>query len=159
METVAAEIAEASMRLRDLLGPEIVPIFVPPWNRIDRSHAARLPALGFAGLSCFRGHQLEKAGGPALLDTDLDVMDWHGGRVGRRHEELIAELTGFLAQRRVSGVGDTTLGVLLHHRDHDETVWSFLDALLRLTRAHPAVHIADPMALLREQSDETAAAG
>ena len=147
--TVDAGIAEAGLHLRELFGEAPVPIFVPPWNRIAPGHAARLPALGFAGLSCFRGHRLAGTAGLALLDTDLDVMDWQGGRVGRRHEELVAELAALLAHRRSgSGAAGATLGVLLHHRDHDETVWSFLDALLRLARAHPAVRIAEPKALL-----------
>ena len=154
-----AEIADAGLRLRELLGEAPVPIFVPPWNRIAPGHAARLPALGFAGLSCFRGHRLAGTAGLALLDTDLDVMDWQGGRVGRRHDELVAELAALFAQRRSGGGAGATLGVLLHHRDHDETVWSFLDALLRLARAHPAVRIAEPKALLHGRRGATTPPG
>lgn len=157
--TVDAEIAEAGLRLRDLLGDKLVPIFVPPWNRIDPRHAARLPALGFTGLSCFRGHRLAGTGDLVLLDTDLDVMDWQGGRVGRQHEELVAELVSLLAQRRTGSIDEPTLGVLLHHRDHDDTVWSFLDGLLRLARAHPAVHLAEPRALLNGRREGTASGG
>jgi hypothetical protein len=40
------------------------------------------------------------------------------------------------------------LGLLLHHRDHDDGAWSVLDGILSLAAAHPAVRCADPAALL-----------
>lgn len=152
-QAVEAEIAQAARRLRDLLGESPLPVFVPPWNRIDPGHAARLPALGFTGLSCFRDHRHAPAGGPPLLNTHVDVMDWQGGRIGRRHDALIAEIAALLAQWRAAPGGADTLGLLLHHRDHDETVWSFLDGLLGLARSHPATALADPRRLLHPGHD------
>ena len=146
---VDAEMTEASQRLRALLGESILPIFVPPWNRIDSGHAARLSTLGFQGLSCFRDHRHGAAGGPRLLNTHVDVMDWHGGRIGRAHAELIAETTGLLAQWRAAPHGPDTLGLLLHHRDHDDTAWAFLDGLLAQVSNHPAVTLTDPRSLLQ----------
>jgi hypothetical protein len=146
---VRAEIGLARQRLGDLLGPALLPVFVPPWNRIDRGVAALLPELGFAGLSCFRGFTLGEAGGPALANTDIDVMDWHGGRVGRPAEALAAEVAAQLAGRRQQrNAQSRTLGLLLHHRDHDETAWNALEALLSRLCAHPAVQRTDPRALL-----------
>jgi len=146
-QTVDAEIALGSRRLAELLGPAVLPVFVPPWNRIDPGHAARLPALGFAGLSCFRNYSLGPQGGPALLNTHVDVMNWQGGRVGRAPGELLAEITTWLAAAREAGTRNADLGLLLHHRDHDETVWSFLAELLNAA-AHPAVNLVDPGLLL-----------
>lgn len=148
---VAGEIAAARNRLHDLLGDGIVPIFVPPWNRIDPLHAAHLPARGFAGLSCFHGDQTA-AGLLRLLHTDLDVMDWRGGRKGRDHDDLLGELIARLEAMRSASSSESTLGILLHHRDHDDTVWTFLDALLELCAAHPAVSLADPRRLLTQRS-------
>lgn len=147
-QEVDTEIVKASRHLRDLLGEAVLPVFVPPWNRIDRGHAARLPALGFAGLSCFRDHRHGPDGGPLLLNTHVDVMDWQGGRMGRKHADLIAEITGLLARWREEPQGPDTLGLLLHHRDHDETAWAFLDDLLARTAHHPAVMLTDPRRLL-----------
>lgn len=153
-EAVDAEIALARARLTDLLADALLPVFVPPWNRIDPAHAARLPALGFAGLSCFRDDVIPQEQGPARLPTHLDVMDWKRGRVGRAHDDLLAELLGLLARRREAGAGASAaggaLGVLLHHRDHDDTVWSFLDTLLKRVAAHPSVSVADPRDLLAD---------
>jgi len=145
--TVDAEIALGSRRLAELLGPAILPAFVPPWNRIDPGHAARLPALGFTGLSCFRNYCLGPRGGPALLNTHIDVMDWQGGRIGRPPAELLAEIVAWLSAARETGALAADLGLLLHHRDHDETVWSFLTAFLKAA-GHPAVSLVDPGRLL-----------
>lgn len=147
--TVAAEITDAAERLRQLFGGSVVPIFVPPWNRIAPTpHAAGLASLGFRALSCFRGYRLGADDGPVLLNTHLDVIDWQGGRVGRRHEALISELTALLEARRLGSAPDAPVGILLHHRDHDDVVWSFLDDLLRLLASHPAISLVDPRALL-----------
>ncbi|RYE32670.1 MAG: polysaccharide deacetylase [Hyphomicrobiales bacterium] len=146
---VDADIARGWQRLRDLLGDAALPVFVPPWNRIAPSHAARLGALGFAGLSCFRGFRLGPDGGPRLLNTDIDVMDWHGGRVGRPVAAILAELAALLAERRLREAGDIELGLLLHHRDHDETAWSGLLDLLGAVHHHPAIRMIDPATLVR----------
>lgn len=146
---VDAEIAAARGRLRDLLGGDLLPIFVPPWNRIDPGHAARLGHLGFSGLSCFRNYRHGAGGGPHLLNTHVDIMDWQGGRIGRRADDLLPEIVAQLAAlRRDSDDRTAVLGLLLHHRDHDDGAWSVLDGILSLAAAHPAVHCADPAALL-----------
>jgi hypothetical protein len=147
-EAVRAEIILARQRLGDVIGASL-PVFVPPWNRIDRGLAAQLPELGFSGLSCFRGFALGEAGGPVLSNTHIDVMDWHNGRIGRAAEALAAEICAQLAARRQRGdIGIGTLGLLLHHRDHDETAWNALEALLLRLCAHPAVLPTNPRALL-----------
>jgi hypothetical protein len=149
---VETEIVAGRDRLASLFGAHLLPVFVPPWNRIDRGIAAWLPALGFTGLSCFRGFALGPDGGPRLFNTDLDVVDWQGGRVGRGLDDLAAELSVQLAARRLApSGGDVPLGLLLHHRDHDETAWASLDALLRLLTAHPAIAATDPRELFSDR--------
>ncbi len=145
VDTALAEIAEGRARLSSLFGPAMLPVFVPPWNRIGPEIAARLPGLGFPGLSCFRGFALGENGGPALANTHLDIIDWHGGRVGRDAESLADELARLLARERQASAGpETVFGILLHHRDHDETAWAGLDALLDIIAGHPATHLVDP---------------
>ncbi|PTM40891.1 polysaccharide deacetylase family protein [Bosea sp. 124] len=142
---ITAEIGEAHRRLDNLFGPALLPIFVPPWNRIDPGHAALLLELGFSGLSCFRGYTLGPAGGPRLGNTHLDIMDWGGGRIGRSSQDLVAETCRLLAARRTDASPDNdAFGVLLHHRDHDATAWDFLDAFLLLATRHAAVIPTDP---------------
>jgi len=153
-QAVRAEIILARQRLGELFGSSLLPIFVPPWNRIDRTLAAALPEMGFSGLSCFRGFTLGQNGGPVLANTDIDIMDWHGGRIGRSTEALAAEIAAQLAARRRQGEPRScTLGLLLHHRDHDETAWSALDALLSRLCAHPAVSPSGPLAVFGLAAD------
>lgn len=141
------EIAAARQRLDYLFGPALLPIFVPPWNRIDREVAAALPALGFTGLSCFRGFTLDERGGPALVNSEIDIIDWHGGRIGWPAPAIVNELTALLAARREQGDPDDRIGLLLHHRDHDDAAWALLDSLLAHLGPHPAIRLADPRQL------------
>lgn len=143
------EIAQARSRLGDILSAAVLPVFVPPWNRIDPGHASLLPELGFSGLSCFRGYSLNPGGGPRLANTHLDIMDW-GSRTGRQPHELIAETCRLLAARRADPrQDDDAFGILMHHRDHDATAWGFLDAFLALSTRHPAVRPTDPRSLFQ----------
>ncbi len=146
-EAVLAEIAAARARLAELLEGDVLPVFVPPWNRIDPELAPALPALGLAGLSCFRGFALAGGHGPALANTSIDIMDWRGGRIGRPAPALAGEIAAMLERRRLSGSRDGSLGLLLHHLDHDETAWAFLDGLLALVARHPALAFDDPRRL------------
>lgn len=139
-------IAQARGRLDDILGAAVLPVFVPPWNRIDPSHAALLPELGFSGLSCFRGYSLGTGGGPTLANTHLDIMDW-GSRTGRQPAGLIMEACQLLAAQRGESRQDNAFGILMHHRDHDATAWDFLDGFLALSTRHPAVRPTDPRSL------------
>jgi hypothetical protein len=139
-----ADLRQGWQRLSELFGPGLLPVFVPPWNRIDPDLASRLPELGFTGLSCFRGFRLAGTGDLALANTDLDIMDWQGGRIGRSVEAMAAELVGTLASRREAGGAETMIGLLLHHRDHDTAGWLALERLLAVMTAHPAIRPTDP---------------
>lgn len=126
------EIARGRRRLAGLHGKRFVPVFVPPWNRIDSALAARLPETGITWLSAF-GHKAMP--GIRAVNTGIDVMDWHGTRGGRPHDALVGEIVSELT--RLFDTGRGAAGVLTHHLVHDETVWSFLDRLFALTTAHP----------------------
>ncbi|HEV7257983.1 MAG TPA: polysaccharide deacetylase [Bosea sp. (in: a-proteobacteria)] len=146
---IVAELSLARRRLEALFGEALLPVFVPPWNRIAPEHAALLPKLGFAGLSCFRGYALGPAGGPQLGNTDLDIMDW-GSRTGRRPEELIAEACRLLAAKRVASSPEAdAFGILMHHRDHDDAAWGFLDGFLAHATRHTAVAPTAPRSLFQ----------
>lgn len=146
-DEVLAEIAAGRARLRALFGERALPVFVPPWNRIDPQIAAALPGLGLSGLSCFRNFRLGPAGGPRLVNTDLDVIDWHRGRVGRAAGDLLAEMTALLAAGREDGTRSACFGLLLHHQVHDGAIWDVLTILLDRLSGHTAVAFTGPDAL------------
>lgn len=141
---VLAEIGTGRQRLLQLFGERALAVFVPPWNRIDPGIAAGLPELGFTGLSCFRNFGLGPAGGPRLVNSDLDLIDWRHGRAGRRAGDLLAEMLALLAGGRTRPGPAASLGLLLHHQDHDDAAWSFLGALLTHVGGHGAVAFPSP---------------
>lgn len=141
---ILAEIAAGQKRLQELFGSAFVPVFVPPWNRIHPNVAAELPSLGFTGLSCFRNFAIGSASGPRLVNTDLDLIDWHGGRVGRQPGDLLAEMVETLAIRRMSPEPNQLFGLLLHHHDHDSVAWDVLTNLLARLSGHAVVAFSSP---------------
>ena len=142
-ETVLAELDRGRTKLARLHGPRLVPALVPPWNRIDPALIARLPGLGFAGLSTYGP---EPSGAPLpVVNTHADLIDWRGTRGGRAAGVLAEELAARLAGLRQAGTGvadtgvaDTGVaGLLTHHLDHDEAAWSALATILAETARHP----------------------
>lgn len=130
---VLAEIGEGLKRLEDLFGERAFPMLVPPWNRIDPSLLPALPPLGIQALSTF-GRE-NRNGRVPLLNTHIDIIDWHGTRGGRPMETLFGEIL----QRIGESDGDPldTVGILSHHLVHDAAAWRFLETLFELTREHP----------------------
>lgn len=134
-EALSADFAEARARLQDLFGSEAGRWYVPPWNRIAPDVAGLLPSAGFSALSAF-GQASHGVAGLAQINCQIDLIDWRGGRVGRSAAWVASELALALAAARLGGL--TSIGVLGHHLDHDETTWSVLEQLGSLIAAHPA---------------------
>ncbi|GGH23743.1 hypothetical protein SAMN05444007_10243 [Cribrihabitans marinus] len=132
--------ASGLRRLRDLFGPALRPVFVPPWNRIAGDVTVGLPALGFRVLSTARPRPLpEAAPGLAQVNTHLDPIDWHGTRGLLPAESLIAQLTADLRDRRTGRTDpDEPYGLLTHHLVHDEDIWAFSRAVLTRLLDGPA---------------------
>ncbi|MBX4924609.1 polysaccharide deacetylase family protein [Rhizobium binae] len=144
-EIVLGELAEGFRLLERRHPARFLPVLVPPWNRIDSALIPALPGLGFAALSVYGR---AKPGGPlSLLNTHVDIIDWHGTRGGRGDDELVAELVAELRDRFAGS--DEPIGVLTHHLVHDAAAWNFLSALFAATSRHPAVRWLPAPALLR----------
>ncbi len=140
------EAAEALRIACDKLPPQrLLPVFVPPWNRMADDLARDLPSLGYRGLSA--------AGGPAIAgltraDAGLDVIDWRGTRSLRDPDALLDRL---IAHAETGA--QPPLGLLTHHLAHDEAVWDFLGELVPLLARHPAVRLRDPKILFLSTVD------
>lgn len=161
-------ITELSQGMRDLMrafGASFLPFLVPPWNRIDPKVAAMLPQQGYFGLSCFGPRAYGGAGGAgstddapffpparlAVINAHLDLLTWKGGAAFAGREKLIRLAAERLANRREGRTDpDEPLGILTHHRDHDEATWSFLEELLGRLGHHPAVRFQSITALLTQ---------
>ena len=142
------ELRAGRERLEILLGAPVLPIFVPPWNRMGEDAAAVLPAAGYALVSGYRG----RPEGPLpRLDTHVDVVDWRAGRRFAGADAVLDALVAALAARR--GTADSRpTGVLTHHLVHDTAAWRFLEDLLAWTAEAPGVRWVRPRDALPGQT-------
>lgn len=128
-------VADAQRALRvghNHLGAKLLPVFVPPWNRIAGELIPHLPRMGFAGLSTFtdRG-ATSPAPGLLQINTHVDPIDWRGTRSAVEPRQIIAALTGAI-ERRLTGEADRDepIGLLTHHLVHDEVIWMLSERLI-----------------------------
>ena len=138
-------------RLRSLFGARALPLLVPPWNRIAPEFLPLLPLHGIAGLSVTpsRGRR-EVPAGLAMADVHVDVVAWRDDRGFVGEAAALGGLVGWLRAARLADPATATpIGVLTHHLVMDLATAAFLDRLLAVTRAHPAVRWAAPAELLQ----------
>ena len=143
---VLDELQSGLDKLQDLHGRRLVPMLVPPWNRIDAGIVTSLADIGYRALSVFGP---EKNTVPPCLNTHVDVIDWHGSRGGRDDDILFSETAARIL--RTVEEGGTT-GILTHHLVHDDTVWRFLRHLFEVTTGHPAARWRSSKDLVNEIS-------
>ena len=139
-------------RMSGLFGARFLPVMVPPWNRIDGAVAARLPRLGFRGLSTY-GPRPDQApaGGLQQVNCHLDLLRWTDPRGFLGLEPAITLAVEHLRARREGQVDpDEPTGILSHHLAHDAAAWAFLTDLLARLLEHPAARIVDPAELFPE---------
>ena len=116
-------------------------MLVPPWNRISDDLVPELSAIGFRALSTF-GDQAHDS--IAMINTQIDIIDWKGNRGARTTHDLVSEI---IARIQAS---EDAVGVLTHHLVHDQRAWEFLEQLFSVTSQHPAVRWVASGQLLQE---------
>lgn len=131
-EGAADEIQKGIGALQQMFGADLVPVFVPPWNRIDAGLIAALPDLGFAGLSTFTPRAARLATpGLVQINTHVDPIYWKGGGGLVPPEVQIAALVQNLQDRRFGRTDNAEpLGFLTHHLVHNHDIWAFAEACL-----------------------------
>ncbi len=146
------ELAAGRTRLRALFGDAapMLPILVPPWNRIDPGLVPRLPAIGITGLSSFAPRRSAPALVPRQVNTHLDLLHWDARR-GREPAAFVGtsaaldDVIEHLAARRLGRAdADEPTGLLTHHLALDAACWSFAEQLIRRVAGHPAGHWLRP---------------
>ncbi|WP_171131681.1 MULTISPECIES: polysaccharide deacetylase family protein [unclassified Ruegeria] len=132
LETLSTEAEAGLNRLQDLFGESLVPMFVPPWNRITGEVIAELPKLGYRFLSTATPRKSAyPADGLAQVNTHLDPIDWRGTRSLKDPDALIEQTVGLLKDRREGhSDNDEPFGVLTHHLVHDPDIWAFTRDLI-----------------------------
>ena len=130
-QIVINELAKGMEKLTNLFGPSLLPVLVPPWNRIDPNLLPMLPDIGFRAISAFGRKPMSKAVDMlSVINTNVDLIDWKGTRGCRNHDDLIVEIANELAESRAGD--DRPIGLLTHHLVHDLAVTEFLDAFFQL---------------------------
>lgn len=125
LDDVVGDITRGTERLQVLFGAHLMPVLVPPWNRMREDLAPQLAGAGIEAFSTFT-HRLIA---PAMqANAHVDVMDWTN-RTGKPADAVLAELAGALAVARVGGGYE--VGVLTHHLVHDAATWEACEAMVR----------------------------
>lgn len=126
-------------RLLQLFGERLLPVLVPPWNRLGESLLPDLAALGFAGLSTYGPRARASTHGLTQVNCHLDLIDWPGNRRFLGEAAALELLTGHLAARREGRAdAEEPSGILSHHLDHDSATSDFLARLLAFLARQPA---------------------
>jgi hypothetical protein len=143
---VACDLVAGWARLSELFGIRALPVFVPPWNRLDNTFLPLLESCGFHGISRSRPRATARPA-PGIVEANIhvDLVDWAGGRGFIGEEPALGGLIGHLRARRLGAVdADEPTGILTHHLIQDEATNAFLDRLLAMSVPHPAVRWLDP---------------
>ncbi len=132
---VAACVAEIAQGWRVLQAaglPRLLPVFVPPWNRLAPEVIPALPEIGFRGLSCSNPRTAaEAAPGLTQVNIHMDPIRWKTGGAFRGTASCLGSLVEHLAARRLGQVDpDEPTGINTHHLQTDEVTWAFLEALI-----------------------------
>ena len=119
------ELRSGLRRLHKQFGARLLPLFVPPWNRIEPSYFAGLADAGYRGVSTYGPRESQNNEGLQRVNTHVDPIFWRGDRGLVPPETLITELAKTLRDRREerSDISEP-LGLLTHHLVHTEEVWA-----------------------------------
>jgi len=120
------EAREGKAVLDDAFGPQSLPLFVPPWNRI--ADDLPLAECGYQGISVFGQREISFENGLTRFDSHIDPVDWRGSRSAVPMQSLADQVALLLES-------DAPIGLMTHHLVHDEAIWETCAELLtRLTR-------------------------
>ena len=136
---VLGELGTGWLALERLFGPAVLPVLVPPWNRIAPGLVPALPEIGFRGLSTFGIRSRTRlVSGWVQVNTHIDLIDWRTRRFAG-DEVMLGAIARALAAARAS---DEPLGMLSHHLAMDEAAWDFLNSFWERFGGTPGIGIA-----------------
>jgi predicted glycosyltransferase len=145
VEVMAREATQALLHAREWLGSKLLPVFVPPWNRVAPDLLPELARGGFRSVSTFADRKTASpAEGLLQVNTHVDPIDWRGTRSLLDPALIVASLAGTI-ERRMAGDADPEepIGFLTHHLVHDDVIWAFCEALM-LRLAAQAIPVLRP---------------
>lgn len=151
-DALAADLRRGWTLLRRGLPARLLPILVPPWNRIAPWVVDALPGLGYAGWSGF-GARTASAGIQAV-NVHIDVIDWRGSRGFAGEAAALAQAVAHLADRRAGRTDPAEpTGLMTHHAVHDPATWAFIERLLEAVGGHANASWLSPQNLFADQTE------
>lgn len=146
---VLDELRQGMMKLAQLFKDRFVPVVVPPWNKMDAELLPYLPVMGYRGASAsYKRHRPVPPGDLRVADAHCDLLTWkdkaHGAKFAGS-EKCVNALVEHLRDKRTNKADEAEpTCILTHHLEMNADAWAFLDALLNVTRVHPAVAWLSP---------------
>lgn len=131
--TMLDELDHALSIIRKRFPKHFLPVFVPPWNRMDKKLVPELAGLGYCGLS--RLGPRENHGKFLEINAHVEVTDWKKRETHTR-ERFAALLAKSLRACAASG---EPLGIVSHHRIHDDKAFALLDEVFARLRAETSL--------------------
>ncbi|AGW13983.1 polysaccharide deacetylase family protein [Megalodesulfovibrio gigas] len=122
------DLTAGRLRLETLLGPAFLPLFTPPWNRVDEDTLELLAELGYAAIS--RSRNARPPALPSLPDVYINV-DLHT----RKEPTPDAAWTGLL-QELEDGAAAGRIGIMCHHQRMNRAALDWLAGFLSLLAGH-----------------------
>jgi hypothetical protein len=131
---VRAQLANGLERLDELFGGRVLPVLVPPYNRL----AAQLTPIVAAAYRFLSVHGDFPGIAMPSRNTHIDIIDWRLQQ-SQAPARLIRTLVTALRLRRY-GILPVTLplGILTHHLSLTTSMWSSLEAILEHICSHTA---------------------
>ncbi|MEX3314113.1 polysaccharide deacetylase family protein [Sulfitobacter sp. PS-8MA] len=133
---IEEDLREGWRRMQLARLPNMLPVFVPPWNRIGEKVLPYLPRWGYAALSGFdaRPHP-EPVPGLQHLNGHIDPIRWKEGAKFAGVEKTLEQCLRHLRKRRLEDAyRNEPTGLVSHHLQTDAETWDFMEALMaRLT--------------------------
>jgi peptidoglycan/xylan/chitin deacetylase (PgdA/CDA1 family) len=144
LEQKRRNIVRGKDKLQDILGDHFLPVFTPPWNRLDRETLEILRDQGFVAISRYRGAKLPSI--PDLPDLFANV-DLHT-RKEQSPQDGWQSLLDELDQALATGIA----GLMIHHQRMNPAAFAFLHWLLLHIGKFPGVSLCSYADLLKEPS-------
>lgn len=120
-------------KLAGILGVHFLPVFTPPWNRMDMDTMYILKNLGFRAISRYRNAKIPSLPDLPDLAANIDLHTRKESGAGAGWEALLTELDQALA----TGIA----GFMVHHQRMNDAAFSFLETLLLSLHNHPEIRL------------------
>ena len=141
-------------RLESVAPGRVLPVLVPPWNRLSPYLVPRLIEAGYRGFSTFGVRNVTNLpAGLMQINTHVDIIDWKVSRGFCGTHRALGQATKVLAARRVGEAGgNDPIGWLTHHAVHDAAAWHFLESLFDVTCGATGLRWRTPISLFNGAS-------